>query len=279
MKFLFRLLPIVLSGLFLFWACKKDKKVTDPVTNDPPPASQPTPSTVPTPTAGPTGSLKLEFRNVVDDQPLALGGSYTNPAGETYTISKFKYYISNIVLTTNTNTEVEVKNLYQIVDQADDTSRTVVLRNIPPGNYRAIRFLLGVDSTRNRSGAQTGGLDVVYAQDMYWSWSQGYIFLKLEGASPSSTLSSKGIEYHMGGFGGVNKAQRPFSYEFAGQVAEVSALRTPTLVMKTEVNEMFKTPSLVSFATTPVVIAAGTRARQLADNYADMITLLEIRNE
>lgn len=260
------LLPALLCIVLV--ACKKDTK-KDPVVTDTPLPVTPTPTT-PTQTTT-TGSLKITFRNVVDNQPLVLGSAYVNANGESYTVSKFKYFISNIVLTKTGNVEWTVPETYQIIDQANDTSRTIVLKNIPEASYTSIKFILGVDSARNRSGAQSGGLDVAYASDMYWSWAQGYIFLKLEGTAPTSTTTGNSIEYHIGGFGGANKTQRGFGYNFVSP-ALVSATSTPVLTFKTNVSELFQTPSTISFATMPTVLASGARAKQIADNYADMIS-------
>src|SRR3954471_17319641 len=45
------------------------------------------------------GNITLHFDNRIGDQNLQLNTDYTNASGETFTISKLKYYISNITLT------------------------------------------------------------------------------------------------------------------------------------------------------------------------------------
>ena len=43
------------------------------------------------------GTVKINFKNVVKGSPLTLNtASYTNQNNQTYTISKLKYYISNV---------------------------------------------------------------------------------------------------------------------------------------------------------------------------------------
>ena len=261
------LIPVLILSM---QSCQKDKKTAaNPVID-----TAVTPVT-PTPTAT-TGNLKVEFHNMVDAEALELGKSYTNPNAETYSVSKFNYFISNIVLTKNDNSTIKIKNFYQIIKQSDNTSWTFTLNDIPNGSYKSIKVMMGVDSARNRSGAQTGALDV--GDDMYWGWNQGYIFLKLEGTAPTSTLSNNGIEYHMGGYGGVNKTQREYVINFVAEEAVVSGTTTPTLSLQVNVNELFKSPTVISFATDPSVVVPGTKAKMIADNYADMITFGSLKN-
>ncbi len=136
--------------------------------------------------------------------------------------------------------------------------------------------MLGVDSLHNVSGAQGGDLDP--AKNMFWSWTTGYIMLKLEGTAPSSTVSGNVIEYHLGGFKGINKTQRNFNLSFGTAMASVTKTTTPKIILKVNANEMFKTPTTLSFATLPIVSSAGANAKLIADNYADMIQFKQISN-
>src|SRR5258706_15872789 len=68
-----------------------------------------------------TGVVKISFINTVKSAPLILDSAeYTNPSGETYRISKLKYYISNIRLS-NTGRQFAEPNSYHLLD-AGDTS-------------------------------------------------------------------------------------------------------------------------------------------------------------
>ena len=270
MKYLVKIASIALIGSLGLAACQKDKKtVEDPA---PEPVTPITPVT-------PKGDMKIEFSNMVDDELLVFGKSYTNPNGEPYTVSKFNYYISNIVLTKSDNSVLKIDNLYHIVNHSKDTSRIVKISGIPEGSYKAMKIMLGVDSVRNRSGAQTGGLDIGYAYEnsMYWDWNQGYIFLKLEGVSASSP--SNDIAFHMGGGNGPNRTQREFDIYFSGAEAAVSKAATPTVNLIVNVNEMFKSPTTLSFTKHSSILSPGTKdTKMIADNYADMIKFGSIKN-
>ncbi len=224
------------------------------------------------------GELTIVFENMVGTEPLVFGKNFKTSNGDSFKISKFNYFISNIVITKDDNTQFTENNSYHLVKHSSTSTYTFHLKNIPVGSYKSIRFMIGVDSARNISGAQAGDLDVVIASDMFWSWSTGYIFLKLEGTAPKSGDSGKMLEYHIGGFGGVNKTQRNFNLNFGNSAANVSSNTKPTLRLTVDVNELFESPILLDFPTKYRVISAGAKAKEVADNYADMIRFKTLEN-
>lgn len=82
------------------------------------------------------------------------------------------------------------------------------LKNIPAGEYKEIRFLLGVDSLKSIAPAseRTGVLDPAdrWRWKSYRMWNSGYIFVKVEGTSPQAPLDSASnsnkFRYHIGLF-------------------------------------------------------------------------------
>ena len=259
MKALNILFLIVIFSLF---SCKKDtvSVVPDPVT----PAE--------------TGSLTINFENGFDGTPLVFGTKYINANGDTFTVSKFNYYISNIVIVKSDNTVFSESYSYHLVKHSVSGSNNITLSGVPLGDYKSIKFMLGVDSTHNVSGTQAGDLDPVKSSDMYWSWNSGYIFMKLEGSAPTSGDLSKSITYHIGGYAGANKTQRNFTLDFGSAVASVSKTGTPKVNCSVNVAEIFKNPTKIVFATTFSQTGPGLGAKTIADNYADMITLKNIQN-
>ena len=106
----------------------------------------------------PTGTVYFRFDNVIDGQPVTYGDLiYINEAGNVYSVDMLKYYISNIVFIKDDNTPVAVSN-YELIDESLDTSQYFAV-TLPAGNYKSFRFLMGVDSIKNVSGAQAGELD------------------------------------------------------------------------------------------------------------------------
>lgn len=220
------------------------------------------------------GTLQVEFENNVNGNPLVFGTNYVNANLDTFKVSMFKYYISNVVLTKDDNTTYVQPESYFLVDHS--TSTVISIPNVPAGSYKSIKFTLGVDSARNSSGAQTGALDP--AKGMFWSWSSGYIMLKMEGTSPKSPDANKKLMFHVGGYGGVNASQRNFNLSFNGATANISSTTSSMVHLKVNLNELFTTPQNINFATTYVVHMPGATAKTLADNYANMITFDHVHN-
>ena len=243
--------------------CKKDK------------TSSPEPE--PTPVLPTTGNLNLAFEGMVGASPLVFTTqTYTNQAGNTYNITMAKYYISNIKLTKTDNSIYTVANSYHLVDLSDSLKSLVKLSGIPFGNYKAIEFMIGVDSTRNVSGSQTGALDPTLG--MFWTWSTGYIMAKVEGTSPQSTASANKLEFHIGGFTGANNVLRIATPSFGLDSAKVSSTVTPVIHLSSNIAEWFSSPTTINFSLINTVTMPGVNAKNIANNYADMFTVQYIHN-
>ena len=140
------------------------------------------------------GTLKVEFDNVYGGADLAFSTNYTNSNGEVIKVSKAKYIVSNIVLTkTDGSTYVIPKSeSYFIIDEATAASTLLNLGNIPAGDYKSIKFGIGVDKAQWELGATGQGdfLSKAQAAGMMWSWSAGYKFVALEGTFTSTNVTT-----------------------------------------------------------------------------------------
>ena len=142
-------------------------------------------------------NVTLEFINTFKDQRIILGdATATNAtvnisaAGQTHSFSELKYVISNIRLIKADGTEIpyNVNDLDKgatVIDQAKPASLNYVLNNIPAGEYKQIKFGLGVKNSLNTLDqvrfpnfyAAAGANDT----EMMWEWGAGYRFTKIEG--------------------------------------------------------------------------------------------------
>jgi len=223
-----------------------------------------------------TGMVKFTFRNMVNTAPMALDATtYTNAFGETYTISRFKYYVSNIRLT-GTSTKAIENESYHLVDESIPGSLSFSFET-DENTFSGISFLLGVDSTRNVSGAQTGALDPL--NDMFWTWNSGYIMAKMEGTSPQSNQAGSKIEYHIGGFSGVNNTLKTIDLAFpAGKTLIISEGKTSNVRLEADFNKWWQTPNDIKIVNLPVCTTPGALAKQVADNYSKMFTITDVVN-
>ncbi|TGE08233.1 MbnP family protein [Hymenobacter fodinae] len=229
--------------------------------------------------AEPSSALHLEISHVVGGSSLTLNSAtpYTTPAGESFTVSTFKYYLSNFKLGKADGTEYAVPESYFLVDEAKAASKTITLSGIPAGDYSSLTFMVGVDSTHNVSGAKAGALDPI--NSMFWDWNTGYIFAKLEGSSPQAP-GNHGVLLHVGGFKTPNNAIRVISPTLAGATIQIRQDRVPTVQMQADVLRMLSGPNTIRFADTYNIMGAGPSAMRLADNYAaGMFTVRQVQEK
>jgi hypothetical protein len=221
------------------------------------------------------GTVKFTFKNTVKGVPLVLNtDNYTNTLGESYKVTKFKYYISNIALT-NIDKRFAEEESYHLIDQAITASQSFSF-NANAEVYSHITFTIGVDSLRNVSGAQTGALDPL--NDMFWTWSTGYIMAKLEGSSPASTQVNNRMEYHIGGFSGANNVVKKITITIPAttQLLNVKYNKTSEVFIEVDVDKWVG--NNVSLATEPVCTTPGVLAKKMADNYQSMFSITQVIN-
>ncbi|MBI3520040.1 MAG: hypothetical protein HY062_11875 [Bacteroidetes bacterium] len=260
MKTIFKTTAILMLAL-TFTFCKKDTKSPDPEPEVP---------------AATGGKLHILFEGMVGDSDLVFATeTYTNQAGNTFNVTMYRYYISNIKLIKTDNSVWTETNSYHLIDHADASTTTIDLSNVPFGNYKGIEFMIGVDSAQNLSGVHTGALDV--ANNMYWSWNQGYVMAKFEGTSPQSTATGKNLKFHIGGFSGAYNSLKIVSPSFNSDTAKVTSNLSPIIHMSSNLLEWFDTPTVIDFSTFPsVIMAAGASSKTISDNYVDMFTIEHI---
>lgn len=219
------------------------------------------------------GTVNVQFNNLVGTQNLELNtGNYTNEMGQPFTVSTFKYYVSNLKLKKTDGTYFTVANSYYLIEQDVANSNKMLLSNLPAGEYTALEFVIGVDSTRNCSGAQTGALDP--SEGMFWTWNSGYIFLKFEGNSTVSADSS--LTFHIGGYKGANNCIKNATINFTTNLI-VNSSKSPKLAIDANVLEMFKSPTAVDFSTFSFSMG-GPSSVTVANNYVDMFKFNSITN-
>ena len=207
----------------------------------------------------------IQFKHWVGSKELQLfEETYTNPFGEPFVISKFKYYISHITVTDINNRETVLPDTYYLVNEEDSLSKIIQLPVAVP--LSSISFIVGVDSARNVSGVQTGSLDPVNA--MFWTWNSGYVFAKLEGQSDASTAPAHSFSWHVGGFRKKENAGRKITLQL-NKIKHNDA----AIVINADVLKWFDAVHPLKIASTPVCHQPGALAMQIADNYSAMFSI------
>lgn len=219
------------------------------------------------------GRLQVNVTNTASGGPLALNTPLSNEFGEPFTLTKYKYYLSNFALVDTAGRAHALPDSYFLLDQADPASLQLSA-DAPAGRYAALTYIIGVDSVRNVSGAQTGALDPL--NDMFWTWNTGYIMAKLEGTSPVSPAPNEAIEYHIGGFEGSESVLRRVVLPF-DRVHTLADKGTLTVHLAADVLRWFDGRHGLPIADVPVATMPGPLATQFADNYAQMFSVISVQ--
>ncbi|MEO8112597.1 MAG: MbnP family protein [Ginsengibacter sp.] len=221
-------------------------------------------------------SIKIIFINTINNSRIVLNDSiYTNPFNEKYSISKLRYYISNVCLENASDTFKE-HDSYHLIDESKEASQSFSF-SVPEGRYNSLQFLIGVDSLHNVSGAQTDALDP--ANDMFWTWNSGYVMAKMEGNSPASKVVNNKYEFHIGGFSGQSSVLKEVVVNFPPATEVFKAKNTYTFIIDADINTWWQNPHDIKIADHPVITTPGINAKNISDNYANMFHIEKVITE
>ncbi len=132
-----------------------------------------------------------------DLQPASL--RYRTSAGETFSITRVSYFLSDFELQRDDGSWLECSNSVAWFDY-DQNHDSIHLANIPPGDFRTIRFLLGLNPNLNHANIARFPAGHPLNPDvngLYWGWQGGYIFLALEGLWRNANGELDGWAYHL----------------------------------------------------------------------------------
>ncbi|MFD1187072.1 MbnP family protein [Pontibacter rugosus] len=202
--------------------------------------------------------VAVQFQNLVDGQPIELNKTYTSPAGDTYQVEDYKYYISNIkLLDASGNVVYTEPESYHLINQTEEKT-AFTLAKVPAGKYSKIEFSLGVDAAHNHSTDQPGDLDP--SNDMVWNWDTGYKFLLLEGTYTGNTKSG-GLIFHIGHDANYKTFTLPLQ-----QPLDIRTSPAYTLQISSELNALFQSPHLIDFDELNTAMG-GEAALKIVENY------------
>jgi hypothetical protein len=208
------------------------------------------------------GSVGVSFNYVWGSSaaPFALNTPLTHPrTSEVLTFTTVKFYVSNLKLKDMDGNWWIHPESYFLVDAFSEARSTFTLNDVPAKHYVEMEYTLGVDSTRNVSGAQTGALDP--QNGMFWSWNTGYIMFKFEGSEATEGTFS----YHLGGFSGANNIVTAKTTDFGGVHLMVEKDAVATVNMVANPARLWHT--IDGIAERSTIHMPGANAKQAADDF------------
>ena len=216
-------------------------------------------------------TVQIVFHPRYENAPLGFDTSrYGTAAGPTVTVSMLKFYVTDIVLNTLDGDNLRIPGHY-LVDCTDD-ERMSIAASVPEeafGLYSGLSFRIGVDSVVNELGPSEGDLDPI--NGMYWTWSTGYIFCKLEGTVEHGDAPKRVYEIHIGGY------KAPFNnvMQLKGTMSKPvdAALPSARIDIDVNVDTFFNSEAPFNIMARPSV----TDARQAVDVAPRILEMFRVR--
>lgn len=164
------------------------------------------------------------------DQPFAMGKTLISAAGDNFSVSTLRFYLSHLELVTEQGSRVPavlaeadgtpLEYGVTLVDYTDPSSTTLHLL-VPPGKYTSLALSVGVPEhcqdggllNHENASEQNAPLDV--DTDMYWGWDPGYVFLKIEGRTTTPN-GTKSFLFHVGDDKRYTTVTMPAMFDVAG---------------------------------------------------------------
>lgn len=248
-----------LATLVIFNSCKKDETPQETL-----------------------GQIFLEFEPRFGNQAFDFDFEYQLSNGEKVKFSDFKYFVSNIEFLKDDEVvyKVPTEESYFFIENKKVDSRKIKISNVPLDEYTSIRFIVGVDSLMSAKSPSEvpSALDPAdQAEGMYWSWNNGYIFLKVEGTHQPENGDLIPLGYHIGGFGGyntptINNIKTVEIHRANYAPIPVRADKISDVHILVDLKKMFENPTPFSVKEHSQVMLTEF-SKTIADNYSTMFQL------
>jgi hypothetical protein len=192
---------------------------------------------------GKTGSMKNEsahplhlcMRATVGTADLHYDTLFHTNSSRAFTVSDFRYYISNVKAIRDDGVVQNMKNTVLLIDPG---KREYDPGSLPTGTYKAIRFVVGLDSLTNHSDPTVFAAGTplsIQTPSMHWDWNSGYLFMKLEGKVDTSQKATGAPDcpffYHLGMDTVLREVDVPIRFSVSNNSADTVRLKFDLAVL------------------------------------------------
>ena len=182
--------------------------------------------------------MTVMMSNEANSKDLQLiSEDYTLPNGEVVFVTRLAYILGDFILVKDDGSEIALEDQYALIDPKFNKN-SFMLEDIPKGNYKGIKFSLGLDSEINHGDPSKFDIDHPLSpvnNSLHWSWAGGYIFMAIEGKIKATNES---FVFHLAG--SQNKTDYSFEVPFVKNNGALS------VDMSMNFDEIFKNPSVFS---------------------------------
>lgn len=187
--------------------------------------------------------LTVEIKNVIGSSNVGLNTrSYEHPSGHTYTLSNFKYFITDIkLLSANEDTLYLLKQPLLVDANREETAVLDEMKNIPTGFYEKVFVTFGVKESKNKPNGLTGFYDSQMAVNS--SNAEGYYHMMVTGEYDSlKTNTKKKFEIMTNAVGTNNN-----SFEVEIPASSFLYNTSTNIKLVVDFNEFFVNPARIDF--------------------------------
>lgn len=210
-------------------------------------------------------TVLLRLTHKVNELPLEFNQKkFTNSFGQTYSISKLNYIISNVKLRNKATGDFyfETNSYHLVKAQQNPANSEIILLNVPKKKFSQLEFSVGVDNGKNHSDDPVGDLNS--ANGMAWGWEIGYKFLEIEGDYTSAANSGSYV-FHIG----QDPTYKTYTFDFKNVTGGVFDIVKPgQILLDVNLSSVFGNPNPVDFTVMTDVQSIAAGADKIADNYA-----------
>lgn len=205
-------------------------------------------------------NVNIYFANKINAAPIVFNSlTYTNAAGNIYSVSLLKYYVSNVKLINSDGGEVAFHN-FDLIDASDENTCVVSGTSIPNATYTALKFNIGVDSINNHT-LNTNYADLDPGLGMVWAWATStgaYTFFKHEGnCMQTGNPTPQQLTLHYGTDHAYATIQIPITLQVNGA--------TKNMYIDFNLQNMYNSP-VINFDTSNVQMSSSSLERQWIDD-------------
>ncbi len=238
------------------------------------------------PVEGTVGEVELFFDNGWAGDALTLGNTYTNGNSESLTVNRLNYIVSNFVLIKEDSSEfVYPKEESYFIISEEAGLLTVHFENVPAGDYKQVKFGIGVDQQRYLQGesAQQSFWDLAAQHNLTWTWSTGYRFINFEGTFTSPAIEGEKVFQIHQGSNTATDNYREITLNFPTTV-RVREDEMPNIHLKGDINVMLdginkiKLSENLNTAGTAASIMGGENLIKIAENTLLMFVVDHVHN-
>ena len=232
------------------------------------------------------GKIVLKFAHYVDGQPLMKDTlKYVNAAGNTYSVSEVKYFISDVTLHKRGGTKQFIfkwKDIHYVDEALSETTTWKIFDKIQPGDYDSISFTLGISKEKNIS------LMFVNPPEVNMSWPDqlggGYHYMMINGFWKDMNNLKTPYNFHLGigqTYAGSNNTgsiigfvQNYFPVSLKNSSFSIRNGETKEIQIIMNIDSWFKTPHVYDHNYWGGAIMQNQTAMQVAkENGFDVFTI------